>query len=339
MATDFKKLRKWAGENINVGDIIAAPFLLNPITAPAAGFYYAGSGYDKYLRNENDKAHADAVNAVRDSQYASAFEGLSDEALEKLLDPYRKQDSNWTNLWGLLGDGGDVVYNLDQLARDIDQLGELSDPMPIAPDHEALQKEAEDAIAAENADILAMYDADLARRTANYERDMADSNAAYNRNVGQILSNDYQKNAQLLGTLRSEMNRSQRNALEAGASAGVRIAGNINTALSLQNKMSQQSLETSNNLAQMLLNQQQANAGLRGEYNNYLSQDTARRADLKHGTAERVDAKYHSSADVADRAYNANLTNYENKFAAVSGDNPLAKHWQSNLYKSQYNPK
>jgi hypothetical protein len=264
--------------------------------------------------------------------------GMSDRELLGLLDAYKMDSDRGINRYTPFTK--EYMYDVDSVRADLERLSQFSEGMPVAPDLDAIRAESDAAIDAENADILAMYNADLQRRTDMFNQQMSDSNDAYNRNVGQILSNDYQKNAQLLGTMRSEMNRSQRNALEAGASAGIRIAGNINTMLSMQNKQSQQSLETSNILAQMLLNQQQANAGLRSEYGNYLSQDTANRAALKSGTVERKNAAYDSARANAYDKYDRELGDWENRYYAKAGStNPFAESYRSNLYKSQYNTK
>ena len=313
--------------------LAASPFGVKLAAGIGAGLGLTGAGATKAL-NEMDSD--EALDYLRDSIYASKL-GLSDAELRGILDNnYKYVDNKWYNLGGLLGDR--EVYDVDAALADLARLSQFSKPMPTAPDYDALYKEAQDAINAENAEILAMYDADLQRRTDMYNQQMADSNAAYNRNVEQILSNDYQKNAQLLGTMRSEMNRSQRNALEAGASAGIRIAGNINTMLSMQNKQSQQSLETSNNLAQMLLNQQQANAGLRSEYGNYLSQDTANRAALKSGTSERVENYYGNRVNTEQFKYDAAEDDYNKRYTAAVGDtNPFANAYQNYYRNSQYN--
>lgn len=264
------------------------------------------------------------------------LEEVSDRELDAYLKNYEIDLNSIGNLYGLFGDT--VGYDASSMLSDLKALGQFSDDMPTAPDLDAIRDEAYAAVDAENDEILGMYDADKARVTDLYNQQLADNNAAYNRNVDQILSNDYQKNAQLLGTMRSEMNRSQRNALESGASAGLRIAGNINTMLSMQNKQSQQSLETSNNLAQMLLNQQQANAGLRSEYSGYLSQDTANRAALKSGTAERKENMFNMYRDRADATYDRQVQDYENKYSATVGaTNPFADANRARLYKSQYN--
>lgn len=310
-------------------------------SAIAAAGYAGGRGI---MSGSQKRQKKNAIESVRNTVASSNLDPsvknmintMSDSELLAMMDTYAVSTNGfWGTDWEFDEDG---VNSTSALLADLGKLSQFSEPMPTAPDYDALYKEAQDAINAENADILAMYNADLQRRTDMYSQQMADSNAAYNRNVEQILSNDYQKNAQLLGTMRSEMNRSQRNALEAGASAGIRIAGNINTMLSMQNKQSQQSLETSNNLAQMLLNQQQANAGLRSEYGNYLSQDTANRAALKSGTAERVDNHYMQRVNTEQFKYDTAEDEYNKRYTAAVGDtNPFANAYQNYYRNSQYN--
>lgn len=302
-----------------------------PFIVAAAALLAAAGAQNNY---ENDRVQDRRNDNVL--KYAkNLYPDLSDRELKGILQNYRVEDNDLDNLWGLFGDN--YTYDYDSIKQDLEKLQHFSDGMPTAPDLDAIRAETDALIDKENNEILGMYDADKQRQTDLYNQQLSDSNAAYNRNIGQILSNDYQKNAQLMGTLRSEMNRSQRNALESGASAGLRIAGNINTALSLQNKQSQQSLETSNNLAQMLLNQQQANAGLRSEYGNYLSQDTANRASLKSGTVERKDAEFNTAVSNANMKYDQDMRNWENAYySKVGATNPFAESYRSKLYTSQY---
>lgn len=295
-------------------------------------------GEKSQKRNALESVRATVRDSALDPNVKELISNMSDPELLGMLDNYALNHN------GFFGEDWEFdeqgVDSTTHLLNDLERLSQFSEGMPTAPDLDDIRAASDAAINAENEAILEMYDADLKRRTDIYNQQMADSNDAYNRNVEQILSNDYQKNAQLLGTMRSEMNRSQRNALEAGASAGIRIAGNINTMLSMQNKQSQQSLETSNNLAQMLLNQQQANAGLRSEYGNYLSQDTANRAALKSGTVERKNAAYDSArADALDK-YDRELGDWEDRYYAKAGStNPFAESYRSKLYNSQYNTK
>ena len=298
----------------------------------------AGAGINRLGTDVSNSVSKDRALETLKGANADFLKNASDRELEGYLDSYKSKDNSILNMWGLLGDK--YSYDAKSILADLARLSEASANMPTAPDYEQLYADAQKQIDTENAEILGMYDADRQRQTDLYNNLMSQNNAAYNRNVGQIMSNDYQKNAQLMGTVRSEMQRSQRNAIESGASAGMRIAENINTTLSLQNRQSQQSLETSNNLAQMLLNQQQANAGLRSEYGNYLSQDADKRASLKSGTAERVENQYNNRVSSAESIYNSQMQNYENSYDATVGTtNPFANTYKAHLQKSQYSQK
>ena len=103
---------------------------------------------------------------------------------------------------------------------------------------------------------------------ADDERDVVSLLKDYfemNDYVNQLLSNQAQATNAIAGSTRSELQRSQRNAISRGATAAMRLVSNINTELGLQNKAAQQSLDTSNNLAQMLLTQRQSAAQLRSQ--------------------------------------------------------------------------
>lgn len=298
----------------------------------------AGAGINRLGTDVFNSVSKDRALETLKGANADFLKNASDRELEGYLESYKSKDNSILNMWGLLGDK--YTYDTDSVLADLARLSDASVNMPKAPDYKQLYTDAQSQINAENDEILGMYDADKQRQTDLYNNLMSQNNAAYNRNVGQIMSNDYQKNAQLMGTVRSEMQRSQRNALESGASAGMRIAENINTTLSLQNRQSQQSLETSNNLAQMLLNQQQANAGLRSEYGNYLSQDADKRAALKSGTAERIENQYNNRVNSAESIYNSQMQNYENAYdATVGATNPFANTYKAHLQKSQYSQK
>lgn len=303
-----------------------------------AGLVGLGIGSHLDAKDATELAKSNALTALKNSSDAAFLSNASDRELYGYLDAYKTEANDVDNLWGLFGDK--YTYDTESMLADLARLSEASANMPTAPNREQLYTDVQNQINAENDEILGMYDADKQRQTDLYNNLMSQNNAAYNRNVGQIMSNDYQKNAQLMGTVRSEMQRSQRNAIEAGASAGMRIAENINTTLSLQNRQSQQSLETSNNLAQMLLNQQQANAGLRSEYGNYLSQDADKRAALKSGTAERVENQFNNRLNSAESIYDSQMRDYEDSYnATVGATNPFANTYKAHLQKSQYSQK
>lgn len=278
----------------------------------------------------NDRVYDYVVSELtKNSDYAKYLNDTG--ALRGFLNNnYLTESKNINNLWGLLGT--ENTYDIDSALAHLAQLSELNElynDIPEAPNYEQIYDDAVNAIETENNAITAKWDEDVNRRTNLFNQQLSDSNAAYNQNVEQILSNDYQNNARLLGTMRSEMQRSQRNALEAGASAGIRIAGNINTMLSAQNQQAQQSLATSNNLAQMLLNQQQANAGLRNDYADYMSQDTQRRTDLTSSTADRAASRTNTNFGIKNTIYGQKIDDYENAVAGLSGTNPFASSYQA----------
>ena len=286
----------------------------------------------------NTESLDDAIAQLRASNGSNWLNTLTDRELEGILNNYRSKRVTIDNMFGLYGDH---IYNYDveNALQDLAKLAEASSlSQPEAPDYQAIYNAALKEVEDENNAIAAVYDEDLKRQKALYEQQLTDSNNAYNQNVEQILSNDYQNNARLLGTVRSEMQRSQRNALESGASAGIRIAGNINTMLSMQNQQAQQSLATSNNLAQMLLTQQQANAGIRRDYGDYLSQDTSRRAALKSGKSSKVADIANTNFGVQNEIYNQKMNNYENSYSSTVGaTNPFANSYQAYMYNNKQN--
>ena len=175
------------------------------------------------------------------------------------------------------------------------------------------------ALAQEQADTRGLYNNQLQMST-----DM------YNRNADMLMGNQMRQNAMIQDTLRSDLSRTRQNALEAGASAGLRIAGNINATLAAQNKAAQSSLETSNNLAQMLLNQRQAAAGLRSDYQGYLSDSNRYRNSLQSSQLDRL---ANSNAQRTSAAYN-----YNNLLSQLNSSRATAASDYSNwLYNSNQN--
>jgi len=205
---------------------------------------------------------------------------LDDATLGALLDQYYDETgSNWFE--------DTYELDIDSLLKDINAMQNVE----IGPSLESYlgnyANEADQAIDDETQRVLALYDQNLARQTNNYNTEMENLNRNYNEYARNVLANDYNKNAQLMGTVQQNMDKARRNALEAGANAGLRIASNVNTLLSAQNKQASTSLETSNQLAQAMMNQRNAASSLRGDYNNMLSNDTNARAGLESGKFER----------------------------------------------------
>lgn len=252
---------------------------------------------------------------------------LSDAELGSILDQYYYQNG---------GGLGNYTYDFD-LRSALQDLGALNGigSMPASPNWDALAQQAKNDIALENAQINSLYDKNLASQKQLYQQEMQNNNKMYNDYARQILSNDYQKNAQLMGSLGNSLDRARTSALEAGASAGLRLSNNINTLLSTQNKQAQQSLDTANNLAQNMLNQRQAASGLRGSYNNTLANDTANRTNLMRGSAERTTNYQNAYIGQQQSLYDNKMNSWENANSQYSS-NPFYGSYMANKQKQSY---
>lgn len=195
----------------------------------------------------------------------------------------------------------------DILLRDLgeySQVPEMPDASEYIRDYNTIYGAAKADIEAENQMLLDSLNAEL-----------SNIGDAYSNQRNQMLANQYMLQQQTVDTMASEMSRARRNAIEAGASAGVRIAGNVNAMLSTQNKLSQQSLETSNQLAQMLVNQRNAESGLRKQWR-----------DTQMSTYDRIQDRT-SSERAADQArYDDAYSSYESTLnRSVTPGNKLAE--------------
>ncbi|MBO5709956.1 MAG: hypothetical protein J6R62_00305 [Rikenellaceae bacterium] len=207
-------------------------------------------------------------------------------------------------------------------------------------DTETLLKHINEISAIETAPLLSKYvnvdsiladsqkaiDAENERLLASLNEDLASISEAYNNARNEMLAGQHQRNQMTVDTMASDMSRARRNAIEAGASAGIRIAGNVNSILSAQNKMSQQSLETSNQLAQMLVNQRNAEAGLRGQWR-----------DIESSTYDRVQNRAQNEMNIGQQRYDQAHDEWQRKHdATVSESNALSdsmlKHKTKNAY-------
>ena len=287
--------------------------------------WFAGNKYD------GQKELADWIREyLKTNGYNSSFiDQMSDRELVSYMDEYFVESSNFL---------GNKTYNLQgsDVLKDLQELQDLENywgTKPNAPEYDTIYKDASNIINQENSELNKLYDDLLARQTANYQQQMSDLKSSYKDYSRQILSNDYIQNAQLMNTVGSSLSKSRQNALQAGASAGLRLASNVNTLLSTQNQQTAQSLQTSNNLAQMLLNQRQAAAGIRNDYNNALNQNAMNKANLKSGTAERVENYANSRFNTEDAIYQNKLNSWENTLNAKTGSNVFGDAYKT--YKSQ----
>ena len=218
------------------------------------------------------------------------WDSLSDTERRALIhtnDNYVDSIEGSRNLFGLGGDIESIAT--DRLLADLNAINSY-DQMPAVPVYDDAVNAVLNGEDAQTNAYLASLEEDRARQTALMEQQLAENQASFDDYRSQLLSNQHQQNVQLMGAYKSEMSKARRSALEAGASAGLRMAENINTTLSLQNKQAQTSLETSNQLAQQLLNQRQAAAGIRSDYNTMLSNNASERRNYQESAINRVDS-------------------------------------------------
>lgn len=253
---------------------------------------------DEQLGEWFKKQYASKLTSQKALDYINS---LDNAELGALLNQNGYYDKDYLNISGPGLGAFDYGTALDEL----NALENVQDGPKLADFIGDYYGDAERAINKENEDILKMYDENLARNTDAYNSEMHNLNEGYNNYAKNVLGNQYQNNSSILGTYQSDMNRTRQNSLEAGANAGLRIAGNINTLLSAQNKQASTSLETSNQLAQAMLNQRNAAAGLRGNYTSMLNSDTQNRANLKSGTYERTQSAAGQNYNTARNRYNA----------------------------------
>lgn len=206
----------------------------------------------------------------------------------------------------------------DTLLRDLGEYDLITQAAPDwndTPSFESILADAESAIEAENEELL-----------ASLNQELANTSEAYTNSRNALLTQQYQRNAQTIDAMASDMARARRNAIEAGASAGVRIAGNVNALLSAQNKMSQQSLETSNQLAQMLVNQRNAEADLRSQWR-----------DVKMSTYDRTQNRAQSIYSTEQAKYDDNTKRWQSEIdKKLSPSNRLSDRMAQYYTNSKY---
>ena len=278
--------------------------------------------------------HSIASNAVKNDR-ADLTRDEAQTALDHLNLNYQLALSNnpyWNSLSNSeklsilreynLGEDMDGIENVDfdKLITDLGEYAAINElgAEPRLQDYanfNLIQNKAQAAIDAENEKLLASLNEDLQA-----------SGEAYNTARNAMLTQQHQHNAQTIDTLASEMSRARRNAIEAGASAGIRIASNVNTILSAQNKMSQESLNTSNQLAQMLVNQRNAEAGLRDQWR-----------DAQMSTYGRVQDRTASEMNIGQQRYQQAHEIWQDEYDdAVSETNALGSRMLKHSQKTKY---
>lgn len=271
----------------------------------AIGSNTHGKDYRQISRHSNKKFNEYLEG---NADYKAMWEALPSDLQNALVSNYSYVDNNVANLWGLFG-GDREVLDYERMLEELSNSGDmLSDYAELGerPTLDSYLSSAYGEVQRQNEVEFDALDKLLAEQEALYNEDMSNISQGYNDMRTNLLSQQYQQNLQTMDTLQSDMSRTRQNALEAGASAGIRIAGNVNALLSAQNKQSATSMDTANQLAQMMINQRNEESAARREYQNYRQSDTAARRDLRLSTDSRA-------YDYANNRYNAAAQSYDSK--------------------------
>ena len=321
-------------QNLSSGDQFWYSLLAPTTFELSTGFYQRKADQNKLKNTFKEqliaKLQADGY-AKKGSTLKQYIDSLSEDTLYSLAENNGLlNEDNW--LWGKYNTSADW----DEISNLFKQLADNKTKYPLETTYEEISDQVSGEVEKLYKDLIDSVDADEDRQTELLQDQLQENANTFDDYRKQILGNQYQQNAALLGTVNSEMSKSRRNALEAGASAGLRLAENINTTMALQNKQSQTSLETSNQLAQALLNQRQAAAGIRSDYSNMLS-DTA--AQRRQYNIDKDNTYYNRLQSAWDVQSNKNTENY-NKYADSFDreNNPYADSYlKYTKSQSQYN--
>jgi hypothetical protein len=280
---------------------------------------YVDSDGKKYARFEpNGRLDESWREELSNNSY---WNSLPEHVRNSIIKKYsNKDEKSIANVWGLFGLPEHTDY--ESLLADLAGAEAMTADYAALGDRPTLDSylnSAYDEINAQNQTEFDALDQLLSEQRDIYNQDMADISSSYDSLRTGLMSQQYQQNLQTMDTLQSDMSRTRQNALEAGASAGIRIAGNVNALLSAQNKQSATSMDTANQLAQMMINQRNEESAARRGYQDYLQSDNAARRDLRLSTDSRAYDYANSRYDAAAQSYDSKMTDLDNKYGTTSG--------------------
>ena len=223
---------------------------------------YGGVKMAEYSNKQRRKDQASTyADQLRDKYKDSGIlDGMSDAALEQfILDNYADDTSLWDNLLTTnLKDYVDRESAEQDLLAALEAYNDIDVFDTAVPDRDEVFAQAA-------ADVEADREAYI--QGINQNLDSIQQN--YSNYANSLLGQQNTNRSLAMDNMQSQMRQSQQNALEAGASAGVRLANNVNILLSNQNSLRQSSIDTSNNLAQTLMSQQAQALSQRDKLLNY----------------------------------------------------------------------
>jgi len=264
------------------------------------------------------KRDANTRNSAIKSWLYQNYPNLTENQISALIDQYG--DTLPSNAFDFKNFGDQSDWSgLQKLMEDVQNAYAKYGDMPDMPSPEELnrvQQQAYDEIDTENQNILNLYNQSFSNTRNMLEDSLRENTQMFGDYRNQLLTNEAMRQQAIAGSTRFELDRQQRNAIVRGASAAQRLVANINTQLGLQAQSAQQSLDTSNALAQNLLAHRQAQQGIRNQYLESQNQHNMNMAGLMQGQAERRNAYGQSrkqeainDANYATDRWNENVSN------------------------------
>jgi hypothetical protein len=251
------------------------------------------AGVQSLFANEfggDTRRRKEEIADLRTNQPDNAFlQSLTDDELLGMFEQYG-EDRGFGDFF--MGNDTDFLGTEDFLA-DLQRVQEAAEDRP-----EDLNREDINARAAGDISL------DDARARQFAQEETGNLQKTYDVARQDILGSQAEQNKATLGEIGSQMEKGRMGALEAGASAGLRLANNVNVLLSAQNKQRSTSLDTANNLTQMLLNQQNQAMGLRKDVND---RDATR--------AQRTTGYQQQQYDKERNIYNQELGDWQNRYS------------------------
>ena len=283
----------------------------------AAGAGAAGAA----SQNGRPDINLDSVESILPKEVIPLWNNLTLAQKRAIINDsaWYKETNDGSNLWGLFGD----KYTFDSQAL-LDELSSISQmqadyaAVGDAPVYQDYLDAARDAANAQVTELMKPADELLAQAKTRYETDLANISNDYTNLRRNLVTQQYQNNAQLMDTLSSNLDRNRRNALEAGASAGIRIAENINTLLSVQNKQSAAAMDTANQLSQMMIDQRAQERGVYDTYSKAQSDHMNRKQELTLSAEDRAVNSANTNYNAAQSAYDRKLSDVDSKYAGTN---------------------
>lgn len=290
---------------IGLGALIAA--LL------AAGGTTAGVGVYNTESKKDEQAKKDVIKLLKQSG-SPILRDMDDKFLLALAEEY--DISTPSLLESITGINTDrYTSGLEGLFNDIEKLQSF-----LGSEQSTLNKPETLDRAAIDAASKTAFEADYAKQLGlveSGEREMlGDIQGTYDTYRKDMLQQQNLNRGQIMNAYQNAFRDQRSRAIEAGASAGLKLANNVNALLSAQNAQRATSLETSNQLANMVLQQQNAAFQAR-------SQAKTNRLDLAGRFSEKElkdyqAGQYGREAAMYDRQMEDYQTNLNDRLAGLN---------------------